>query len=246
MEERLQKIMAAAGVCSRRKAEELITAGRVRINGVTARELGMKADPLRDEIRVDGKLISVALTPVYLMLHKPEGFVTTTKDPEGRPTVMELVKRVKQRVYPVGRLDWGTSGLLLFTSDGSLTRHLTHPSSQVPKTYYVKVEGRIGDAALRKLEAGPDIGGPPLKPSRAAFVKFSRGGTHSWIELTITEGRTRQVRLMCEAVGHPVLKLKRVALGPLQLGDLPLGEWRFLTERETAALMKLMKNNGRR
>jgi pseudouridine synthase len=177
----------------------------------------------------------------YIMLHKPEGYVTTTSDPEGRPTVMDLVKKLKRRVYPVGRLDWATSGLLLLTSDGELTRFLTHPSSKVPKTYYVKVEGRIGPAALKKLEAGPDIGGRPLKPSRASFVKFSRGGTHSWIEMTISEGRTRQIRLMGEAVGHPVLKLKRTALGPLLLRDLPIGDWRFLTERETAALKKLLK-----
>ena len=244
MEERLQKIMSAAGVASRRKAEQMITEGRVRVNGVTVRELGAKADPMRDEIRVDGKLISTELEHTYIMLHKPEGYVTTTSDPEGRPTVMDLVKKVKRRVYPVGRLDWATSGLLLFTSDGGLTRFLTHPSSKVPKTYYVKVEGRIGQAALKKLAAGPDIGGEPLKASRASFVKFSRGGTHSWIEMTITEGRTRQIRLMGEAVGHPVLKLKRIALGPLLLGDLPAGEWRFLTERETAALKNLIKKQS--
>ncbi|HUT52926.1 MAG TPA: pseudouridine synthase [bacterium] len=244
MEERLQKIMSAAGVASRRKAEEMIVEGRVRVNGVTVRELGTKADPLRDEIRVDGKQISTELEHTYIMLHKPEGYVTTTKDPEGRPTVMDLVKRVKRRVYPVGRLDWATSGLLLFTSDGDLTRFLTHPSSKIPKTYYVKLEGRIADAALKKLEAGPDIGGRPLKPSRASFVKFSRGRTHSWIEMTISEGRTRQIRLMGEAIGHPVLKLKRTALGPLLLADLPLGEWRFLTEREVAALKRLMKKKS--
>jgi 23S rRNA pseudouridine2605 synthase len=244
MEERLQKIMSAAGVASRRKAEEMILAGRVRVNGVTVRELGAKADAMRDEVRVDGKLISTELAHAYIMLHKPEGYVTTTSDPEGRPTVMDLVKKLKRRVYPVGRLDWATSGLLLLTSDGELTRFLTHPSSKVPKTYYVKLQGRIGDAALKKLAAGPDIGGPPLKPSRASFVKFSRGGTHSWIEMTVSEGRTRQIRRMGEAVGHPVLKLKRTALGPLLLGDLPSGEWRFLTDREIAALKKLLKQKS--
>jgi len=240
MEERLQKIMARAGVASRRKAEDMIAAGRVKVNGVTVKELGAKADPERDEVRVDGALISAAREHTYLMLHKPEGYVTTTHDPEDRPTVMDLVKKIKSRIYPVGRLDWATSGLLLLTSDGELTRFLTHPSSQVPKTYYVKVAGRISEPALKKLSQGPDIGGPPLKPSQVAFIKPSRGGgSHSWIEITIREGRTRQIRRMCEAVGHPVMKLKRVAQGPLLLGDLPSGEWRFLTEKEISGLKRL-------
>lgn len=241
MEERLQKIISRAGLASRRTAERWIADGRVTVNGVVADEPGSKADPDRDEVRVDGKLVQVVAEPAYYLLHKPEGYVTTTRDPEGRPTVMHLAKRIKSRVYPVGRLDWATSGLLLLTSDGDLTRMLTHPSSQVPKTYQVKLKGRIEEGAIQELRKGPDIGGPPLRPAQVRFVKHSRGGgAHSWIEMTITEGRTRQIRRMCEAVGHPVLKLKRTALGPLSLGDLPPGKHRPLTDREVSALKKLM------
>jgi pseudouridine synthase len=239
MEERLQKIISRAGVASRRRAEELIVAGRVKVNGVKERELGTRADAERDEIRVDGKLINVVVEHVYVMLHKPEGYVTTTKDPEGRPTVMKLVKRLRQRVYPVGRLDYDTSGLLLFTSDGELTNFLTHPSSKVKKTYSVKVKGAVKNPAVHELEKGPKIGGRPLKPSEARFVKTTPRSRHSWISLTITEGRTRQIRKMCEAVGHPVLKLKRIALGPLKLGNLRVGEWRYLTDREVSELNRL-------
>jgi len=246
MEERLQKIIANAGLASRRRAEDLIRKGRVTVNGVPVSELGSKADPERDEIRVDGKLVHPGFEHTYIMLHKPEGCVTTTKDPEGRPTVMDLVKRVPRRVYPVGRLDYDTSGLLLLTSDGELTRFVTHPSSKVEKLYYVKVKGRISQDTVRKLRKGPDIGERPLKPARVKFVKHSRGGAHSWIEMTITEGRTRQIRRMCEAVGHPVMKLKRVSLGPLELGRLPSGEWRLLTDREVSALMRAKKGARRK
>lgn len=242
MEERLQKIISAAGLASRREAEQWIREGKVTVNGVKVRELGTKADAARDEIRAAGRLVSMAAPPVYLMLHKPEGCVTTVSDPEGRPTVMDYVKKLRQRVYPVGRLDFNTSGLLLMTSDGELTRFLTHPSSEIPKTYYVKVEGRVSAAEVEKLKKGPDIGGRPLKPAAVAFVKLSRSGQHSWLEVTISEGRTRQVRRMCLAVGHEVLKLKRIALGPLNLGDLPLGEFRELTDRELAEVKRLMKS----
>lgn len=241
MEERLQKIIARAGVASRRQAEEIIVAGRVKVNGLTVKELGAKADPERDEVRVDGQLLSVALEPVYLMLHKPEGYVTTTRDPEGRPTVMHLCKRLKFRVYPAGRLDYDTSGLLLLSSDGPLTRFLTHPSSHLPKTYQIKVKGLIGPEAVAALKQGPDIGGRPLRPAEVKFLKPNRTGQHSWIQMTITEGRTRQIRKMCAAVGFPVLKLKRTWFGPLALGDLPAGEFRWLTDREISRLRKLMK-----
>lgn len=233
--------MAAAGVASRRRAEEMIAAGQVTVNGVKVRELGSKADPERDEIRVAGQTIATAAEPIYFMLHKPEGYVTTTSDPEGRPTVMELLKRIRQRVYPVGRLDFNTSGLLLVTSDGALTRFLTHPSSNIPKTYLVKFEGRLNAKAIEQLKAGPDIGGRPLKPAEVKFLKPSRSGRHSWVQITIREGRTRQIRLMGEAVGHDVLKLKRIAVGPLALGDLPIGDFRPLSDGEVAALRRLLK-----
>jgi len=246
MEERLQKIIAGAGLTSRRMAEEWIKKGRVSVNGLTVDELGAKADPERDEIRVDGNLVSALPEEIYVMVHKPEGYVTTTKDPEGRDTVMQLVKRIKRRVFPVGRLDYNTSGLLLMTSDGELTRFLTHPGSEVEKTYQVKVRDKIGDDDVNRLREGPDIGGKPLKPSKVNFLKYSRkGAKHSWIEMTITEGRTRQIRSMCEEVGHPVMKLKRVAVGPLSLGTLPVGEWRLLTDKEEASLKRLMKKKGK-
>jgi pseudouridine synthase len=246
MEERLQKIMARAGIASRRRAEEMIAAGKVSVNGVPVSELGSKADAERDEVRVEGRLISASrFEQVYLMLNKPEGYVTTTSDPEGRPTVMDLVKHAHQRIYPVGRLDFNTSGLLLFTSDGELTRFLTHPSSRVPKTYQVKVAGRIGPPAIEKLKKGPAIGGPALKPAEVEFLKVSRSGKNSWLKMTIHEGRTRQIRKMGEAVGHEVLKLKRVALGPLYLSDLPLGDFRYLTDKEVAGLKRLMAEPAR-
>ncbi len=241
MEERLQKIIASAGLASRRQAEKWILEGRVSVNGLAVTELGAKADPARDEILVDGKAIIGQGELLYFMLHKPEGYVTTTSDPEGRPTVMDLMKKVKARVFPVGRLDYATSGLLVMTSDGELARFLTHPSSKVAKTYMVKVQGKIPQVALNKLKAGPDVGGPPLKPSRAKFVRRSKGGGyHSWIEMTISEGRTRQIRRMCEAVGNPVLKLKRVGLGPLKLGELAPGEFRYLDEKEIKVLKKIV------
>jgi len=246
MEERLQKIMARAGIASRRRAEEMIAAGKVSVNGVPVSELGSKADAERDEVRVEGRLISASrFEQVYLMLNKPEGYVTTTSDPEGRPTVMDLVKHAHQRIDPVGRLDFNTSGLLLFTSDGELTRFLTHPSSRVPKTYQVKVAGRIGPPAIEKLKKGPAIGGPALKPAEVEFLKVSRSGKNSWLKMTIHEGRTRQIRKMGEAVGHEVLKLKRVALGPLYLSDLPLGDFRYLTDKEVVGLKRLMAEPAR-
>jgi 23S rRNA pseudouridine2605 synthase len=240
MEERLQKLLARAGVSSRRKAEDLIAEGRVTVNGVVARELGSKADLARDEVRVDGELIARNKPHVYIMLHKPEGYVTTTSDPEGRPTVMHLVKRTGARVFPVGRLDYATSGLLLLTTDGDLAQFLTRPRSHVAKTYQVKVRERVSQQAVKALAHGPQIGGPRLKPSRVKFTDPSRSGRHSWLEITITEGRTRQIRRMCEAVGHPVIKLKRVTIGTLHLGQLPVGQWRRLKEREVERLLALM------
>lgn len=244
MEERLQKIIARAGLASRRTAEQWIVTGRVSVNGVVAKKLGSKADPDRDEVRVDGKRVVVVPDPVYVMLHKPEGYVTTTNDPEERPTVMHLVRRVRTRVYPVGRLDYDTSGLLLLTSDGDLTRFLTHPSSRVPKTYKVKVEGRMNPEAITKLKKGPKIGGRPLRPAEVRTIRTTRGGRNSWIEMTITEGRTRQIRRMCMVVGNNVLKLKRTRIGPVLLGDLPSGKYRHLSEREVATLKRLLKGRG--
>ena len=235
--ERLQKIIAAAGIASRRKAEELITAGRVVVNGQVVRELGSKADAEQDHIRVDGKLLSGAERHVYLMLNKPKGYVTTVSDPEHRPTVMRLVRGVRARVYPVGRLDYASEGLLIMTNDGSLAQQLMKTSSHVPKTYLVKVAGKPTVDALNKLRAGLRIaieGGRRVKtlPAKITEIKDS---PNPWFEMMLFEGRNRQIRRMFEEVGHHVEKIRRVKYGPLTL-DVPPGEHRSLTLQEVARL----------
>jgi len=231
--QRLQKIIAAAGIASRRKAEELITAGRVQVNGHVVTELGTKADPASDHIRVNGKLLQGAQRHVYLLLNKPKGFVTTVSDPEKRPTVMDLVKGVKGRVYPVGRLDYASEGLLVMTNDGELAHRLMKAASHVPKTYLVKVAGTPKEEALAKLRAGVSIAtddGKRVRTSPAA-VRVIKEAANPWYEITLIEGRNRQIRRMFEAVGHHVEKIKRVRYGPLTL-DVPPGEFRPLTQKE--------------
>ena len=235
--ERLQKIIAAAGIASRRKAEELITAGRVVVNGQVVKELGSKADPEHDHVRVDGKLLGAAERHVYLMLNKPKGYVTTVSDPEHRPTVMSLVQGVRARVYPVGRLDYASEGLLIMTNDGSLAQQLMKTSSHVPKTYLVKVAGKPSMEALNKLRAGVRIaieGGRRVKtlPAKITEIKDS---PNPWFEMMLFEGLNRQIRRMFEEVGHHVEKIRRVKYGPLTL-DVPPGEHRALTQQEVARL----------
>jgi 23S rRNA pseudouridine2605 synthase len=235
--ERLQKIIAAAGVASRRKAEELITAGRVQVNGQPVTELGSKADPEHDHIRVDGKLLRAPERFSYIVLNKPKGYVTTVSDPEHRPTVMDLVKSVKGRVYPVGRLDWASEGLLLFTNDGELANSLMKAASHVAKKYVVKVAGTPDETKLDKLRRGVSIaekGGRRVRTAPAQ-IKLIREGDNPWLEVTIIEGRNRQVRKMFEEVGHHVEKIRRVQYGPLLL-DVPPGEFRSLTLEEVAKL----------
>src|SRR5271157_4959872 len=235
--ERLQKIIAAAGVASRRKAEELITSGRVVVNGNVVTELGTKADPEQDHIRVDGKLLRERERYSYIVLNKPKGYVTTVSDPEHRPTVMDLIRGVKGRVYPVGRLDWASEGLLLLTNDGELANALMKASSNVPKTYVVKVAGQPEEAKLEKLRRGVSIaekGGRRVRTAPAR-IKLIREGDNPWLEVTIVEGRNRQVRKMFEEVGHHVEKIRRVKYGPLAL-DVPPGDWRNLTLLEVAKL----------
>src|SRR5437762_1997727 len=237
--ERLQKIISAAGIASRRKAEELITSGRVQINGKVVTELGTKADAETDHIRVDGKLLRGPERHTYIVLNKPKGYVTTVSDPENRPTVMDLVGGIKARVYPVGRLDWASEGLLVLTNDGMLANGLMKASSNVAKTYVVKVAGQPDDAKLEKLRKGVSIaekGGRRVRTAPAK-IRLIREGDNPWLEVTIVEGRNRQIRKMFEEVGHHVEKIRRVRYGPLSL-DVPPGKSRRLTEREVRQLKK--------
>ena len=235
--ERLQKIISAAGITSRRKAEEMIASGRVLVNGQVVTELGSKADPEQDHIRVDGKLLHGPERYTYVALNKPKGYVTTVSDDKKRPTVMDLVGKVKGRVYPVGRLDWASEGLLLMTNDGALANALMKASSNVPKVYVVKVAGQPDEAKLDKLRRGVSIaekGGRRVRTAPAK-IRLIREGDNPWLEVTIIEGRNRQVRKMFEEVGHHVEKIRRVKYGPLTL-DVPPGEFRSLNLQEVAKL----------
>lgn len=236
--ERLQKIIATAGVASRRKAEELITSGHVQVNGTTITELGSKADAETDHIRVNGKLLQrEQQRHLYLLLNKPKGYVTTANDPEKRPTVMDLVRGVKGRVYPVGRLDYASEGLLIMTNDGELANLLMKAASHVSKTYVVKVAGTPTEEAIAKLRGGISIATDDGKRVRTgpAAVRIVKQAANPWYEITLIEGRNRQIRRMFEAVGHHVEKIKRVRYGPLAL-DVPPGDYRSLTLKEVQRL----------
>jgi 23S rRNA pseudouridine2605 synthase len=241
--QRLQKIIAAAGISSRRKAEELITQGRVSVNGHTVTELGSKADLERDHIKVDGKLLQGAERHVYLVLNKPKGYVTTVSDPEHRPTVMDLVKSVGARIYPVGRLDWSSEGLLLLTNDGELASKLIKAASHVPKTYLVKIAGRASAEGIEKLRRGIKIGAKPgprrLEPvhTAPAQIRLMKDAANPWYEVTLIEGKNRQIRRMFEEIGHHVEKIKRVRYGPLTL-DVEPGQFRELTPGEVSQLRR--------
>ena len=228
MEERLQKILSAAGVTSRRGAEQYLLAGRVTVNGRAA-SLGDKADPERDDIRVDGKPLRHGEARTYLMLNKPRGYVTTLSDEKGRETVADLVKGCPARVWPVGRLDLDSEGLLLLTDDGELTHRLIHPSHEVEKEYHVWVTGDAGKA-LPVLRGPITLDGVPLHPARVELLGREKG--ESVLSVTIHEGKNRQVRRMCALAGLKVRRLRRVREGALRLGDLPVGRWRLLTEEE--------------
>ncbi|MDH4163058.1 MAG: pseudouridine synthase [Nitrospirota bacterium] len=236
MEERIQKIISAAGVVSRRAAEELIREGRVRVNGTVVTEMGTKADPDKDHIKVDGKLINPQQPKTYLMLNKPVGYVTTMSDPEGRPVVADLLKGVKVRVYPVGRLDYDTEGLLLLTNDGDFAHLVTHPKHELPKTYLVKVKGVLSDSDVDNLEKGVFLKDGKTAPARVRRLRKEE--SNSYVEITIHEGRKRQVRRMIDYTGHSVIKLKRSKVGVLPLGDLELGAYRHLTSDEVRALQE--------
>ena len=235
--ERLQKIMAASGVASRRKAEEILAAGRVTLNGKVVTEQGAKADPERDEICVDGKPLKKSERLVYYMLNKPKGYVTTVSDPEGRPTVMDLLPKRGERVYPVGRLDYASEGLLLMTNDGALAAKLMKAGSHMPKMYRVKVSGKPDENAIAKLRAGVTIeleDGRRVRTSPAR-IRLVEDGVNPWYEVVLIEGRNWQIRRMFECVGHHVEKIKRVQLGPLPL-DVEPGKFRELTKKEIQQL----------
>jgi 23S rRNA pseudouridine2605 synthase len=241
MRERLQKIIAAAGFTSRRKAEELIVQGRVTVNGAVVTKLGTKADPERDHIKVNGKLLRRTTPRVYLLLNKPPGYVSTVSDPQHRPTVLSLVRGIKERVYPVGRLDYHSSGLLLLTNDGELANFLMSRKSGIPRTYHVKVNEAPEPVGLRKLEQGIVLDGQYTAPAR---IRPLPGRDKPWYEITLVEGRYHQVRRMFEHLGHPVLKLKRVQIAFLSDEGLDPGQFRNLTPAEVGRL-KSWKAEGR-
>jgi 23S rRNA pseudouridine2605 synthase len=235
--ERLQKIIAAAGIASRRSAEKLIASGAVSVNGQIVTELGTKADLERDHIRVNGKLLHGAEHHIYLLMNKPKGYVTTVSDPEGRPTVMDVLRGIRVRVYPIGRLDYASEGLLLLTNDGELAHALMKAASHVPKTYVVKIAGTPAAEGLAKIRRGltiPTDRGQRVKTAPAK-VRVVRESENPWYELTLTEGRNRQIRRMFEEIGHHVEKIKRVRYGPLSL-NVPPGEFRRLSVGEVEKL----------
>ena len=235
MPARLQKVIADAGITSRRKAEELILQGRVTVNGQVVSELGSKADPVRDRVTVDGKPLRRAIRAHYILLHKPPGYVSTVSDPQRRPTVLSLMKGIKERVYPVGRLDYHSSGLILRTNDGELANLLMSRAARIPRTYHVKIEGHPQRQELERLEQGIVLDGQRTAPARIRLVADRE---KPWYEITLTEGRHHQVRRMFERIGHPVIKLKRVRIAFLTDHGLAPGSFRMLTPTEVERLKK--------
>ncbi|HEY3309340.1 MAG TPA: pseudouridine synthase [Desulfuromonadaceae bacterium] len=234
MLERLQKLISAAGVTSRRAAEELIKGGRVTVNGAVITELGSKADSAIDRITVDGKLLSFNNKNIYILLNKPVGYITALKDTQGRPLVTDLLKEIKERVYPVGRLDYNTEGLLLLTNDGEWANRLMHPRHEVEKEYFVRVRGNASPEQLKRLREGVELEDGKTAPAAVRLVK--EGEQNDWISVAIHEGRNRQVRRMCDEVGLSVVRLRRVRYGSLSMGSLRHGQFRFLSEAEVGEL----------
>ena len=235
---RLQKILSAAGVASRRAAEVLIQEGRVTVNGVASTALGSRADPSCDDIRVDGRRVRVSQRRRYLLLNKPRGYVTTRADPHGRKTVLDLLAGVREYVYPVGRLDYDSEGLLLLTNDGDLAVRLTHPRHGVKRVYEARVRGVPKSDALRKLARGMHIGRARTAPASVQLVQAgqTQAADQAVIVISIREGRNRQVRKMCQAIGHPVVRLRRVQIGPIRASRLKPGQFRELSPKEVHAL----------
>ncbi len=240
MLERLQKIIAAAGIASRRKAEELIAAGVVTVNGRLITEPGSKADPLKDHIKVNGRLINPRLQrqeKIYILLNKPLGVLTSRSDPKNRPLVIDLVGACRNLVHPVGRLDFNTEGLLLLTNDGEFTQQIAHASKQVAKVYEAKVKGKPGPQQIRQIAAGVTIDGVRTAPARIEIIEES--DANAWYRVTLHEGRNQQIRKMFDSIGHSVIKLRRVAIGFLRHETLKPGQYRHLSESEVKRFMKL-------
>jgi 23S rRNA pseudouridine2605 synthase len=236
--ERLQKILSQAGIASRRASEQLMLEGRVTVNGVTVRELGTKAEPGRDDIRVDGRRVKLVEHHRYVLLNKPRGYVTTRSDPQKRKTVLDLLRGVKEYVYPVGRLDYDSEGLLLLTNDGDLAARLTHPSHGVARVYEARVAGIPDDHDLDRLARGIVVDGRRTAPADVKLQPQRRDEDEATLIITLREGRNRQVRNMCDAIGHPVNHLRRIAIGPLRDPTLKVGYWRELTPAEVERLKK--------
>jgi 23S rRNA pseudouridine2605 synthase len=242
---RLQRFLSQAGVASRRKAETMITSGHVRVNGRVVSELGSKIDPSRDRVEVNGKRV-VAEEHIYILLNKPRGYVTTLSDPEGRPTVLELVEKVGARVYPVGRLDFNTEGLLVLTNDGDLANGLMHPRGGVEKVYHVKVRGQADARVIDQIRRGLTLDdGERTQPTDAELLGPSEGGNNSWLEVVLREGKNRQIHRMCEALGLTVAKLRRVRYAGIDLGDLRSGRWRPLNRFELQKLKRKAAKGAR-
>ncbi|NLK21736.1 MAG: rRNA pseudouridine synthase [Epulopiscium sp.] len=237
MDIRLQKYLADAGIASRRKAEEYIKQGRVKVNNEVITVLGIKVNPNRDRVHFDNRIVEIKNSKVYILLNKPENYVTTVEDQFNRPTVMDLLHMVEERVYPVGRLDYNTSGLLLLTNDGDLTYKITHPKHHVDKTYVATVRGIPKKDSLEKLREGIIIEGYKTAPTKVKIL--TKSSNTSVLQIIIHEGRNRQVRKMCEAIGHPVITLKRTAIGGISLGEVPVGKFRRLTKEEVHYLKTL-------
>ncbi len=238
---RLQKVLAAAGVASRRAAEAMISEGRVEVNGRLVTELGTRVDPDRDVVRVDGSRIPPPRRHAYLVLNKPRGVVSTLSDPQSRLTLADFVAGRRERLFHVGRLDTDTEGLLIMTNDGEFAHRLAHPSYEIPKTYLAEVSGVVSRATLRRLRAGIELDDGPVKPNAVKLI--STAADRSLIKITLHEGRQHIVRRTMEAVGHPVRRLSRIGIGPVRLGDLSVGELRDLTQEELGALLDLTSRN---
>lgn len=235
---RLQKVLAQAGVASRRAAEQMISQGRVRVNGLTVTEMGLRVDPELDDIRVDGSPVTVGHSKVYWLLNKPQGCVTTVRDPQGRRTVMDWIPESAERVFPVGRLDYDAEGLLILTNDGFLAHRLQHPRFGVLKTYEVKVKGHPGPEALQQLARGVNLEEGRTAPARVKLLRRLAGA--AWLEMVIHQGWYRQIKRMCGSLGYPVLRIKRIGYGPLELGKMKPGELRPLSSLEVESLYELV------